>query len=829
MTKAASVAEQAGTELGSGAFGQALKRAWRPAETLRQSFEEIQQFHQDQAKILGDAVETSYGHYRPHFAGALTGEAGDALLTAHDAACRTWSDHQDKHTAAATAAARALGHIKGLQGRIDTLAEAGEEEFNIAVRKRDPIAAMHVWTRYNEHAKESTSEAVGKATTAIKEANFTVPLDVSKQPPGKDGSRSEGDQSNKDSDGQRTKDKGSAANSGDDARTGDLGKDGARTGDLGKDAKGTPDTAQQATPAANTAAAAPDSTRTSDALTRAGQMPMGMPIGGASGGGQGGGSGGSGMSGLGSAFKPSSSMGSASSMPTAPASSMPTAPASSMPSTPSVSSSSSAASPMSNPGSSFQSGLASGMSAAGGGNSLAPSPTSQQMPQQALAAHQAVAGAPAFGSGPAGVPLSAPGGDEGVGGAPGGSSSGGGAAQAGGSAPMMPPAAAMGGGAPMAPYSAPGAGAAGAPGGGGSATGPAASSGQSATAGAAAPGPVMAGGSEATVSAPGVAAMATEVNPDLLLAQRVLGGLVRGCEDWRAPIAWAVGVVKTAVGSQVVIASSLGGGAYVPSTVFLPSTARLAVADPALPFGMTTKWMGCTKPSKILVDHFEQLSRRVAGAEFSAMVTTELWPQEPAGVSDFLGVQHRQALGMVSVAPTLDVAHQHRLTALDPGLAQRVSSIGSIGGDVSVYAAAQLTAAVMQAAGQPDGTGKRLATVREGNILASVQRGTADDVSWALYDKLVHDEYGDDHQSPDSYAPLDFDGSDLHHSAVLWYRHFFHVGRVVELVHLWKSGVPPLAEVAYCGVQAGFGSVVTTMVSALENEIRGHRGGTPSS
>jgi len=323
--------------------------------------------------------------------------------------------------------------------------------------------------------------------------------------------------------------------------------------------------------------------------------------------------------------------------------------------------------------------------------------------------------------------------------------------------------------------------------------------------------------------------MTTEVNPDMLLAQRVLGGLVRGCEDWPAPIAWAVGVVKTPVGSQVVIASSLGGGAYVPSTVFLPSTARLAVADPALPFGLAQRWMGCQKPSKILVDHFEQLSRRVAGAELSAMVTTELWPQEPAGVRDFLGVQHRQALGMASAAPTLDGAHQHRLTALDPGLAQRVSSIDSIGGHVSAYAAAQLTAAVMQAAGQPDDTGKPLATVREGNILASVQRGTADDASWTLYDKLVRDEYGYDHQSPDSYAPRDFDGSDLHHSAVLWYRHFFHLGRVVELVCLWKSGaVPPLAEIAYCGVHAGFGSVVTAMVSAVENEIRGPRGGTPS-
>ncbi len=113
----------------------------------------------------------------PRFAEALTGAAGDALLAAHDATVNTWSDHQDKHAAAATAASQALVHITGgLQTRIDNLAEAGgEEEFNTAIRNRDPLAAMEVWTRYNGHAEESTSEATKKATSAIQAANFTIP------------------------------------------------------------------------------------------------------------------------------------------------------------------------------------------------------------------------------------------------------------------------------------------------------------------------------------------------------------------------------------------------------------------------------------------------------------------------------------------------------------------------------------------------------------------------------------------------------------------------------------------------------------------------------
>jgi hypothetical protein len=812
MTKAASAAKQAGSELGSGEFGQALKRTWRPAEQLRDSFEDIHQFHQGFVQTLGDAIDTSYDHYRPRFAQALTGEAGDALLASHDATVQTWSTHQDMHAAAAKGAAQALDHIKGLQGRIDNLAEAGEEEFNTAIRNRDPAAAMDVWTRYNGLAETSTSETITKATGAIQAANFTIPLDVPKSPKGKDGQQTE---SGKDGD------KKPADKTADGEKTGNATPDGSQTAT--KPANQNTTTPPGATPDAvqgDVKPAAPqgDGMQTPTTSTPFTQIPKALSgaASGGQGGGSGGGSGGSGMSGLGSAFKPPSSMGS----------SMPTSPASSMPSAPSAPSSSSAASPMSNAGSSFQSGLASGMRATGGDSlSGTASPVSQQsVTQQGLAAHQA-AGAPAFGSGPAGVPMSAPGGGAGVGGSPGGSPSGGG--PPGGGIPMMPPAA-MGGAAPLAPYSAPGAGAGGAPGGGGSASTAPAASGQSSPAGGGpAPGPMVAGGAGSSVSAPGLAALGDEVNPDLLLAQRVLGGLVRGCERWSAPIAFAVSVVKTPVGSQVLVASSLGGGSYLPATVVLPVTARLAVVDPALPFGWAQGWMGCQKPSKILVDHFEQFSKRVVGVSISAMVTTELEPDTPAWVADFAKFQHIDALHLVPAAPSLDGAHQHRLTALDPVLAQRVSAIDSKGGEVAGYAAAQLTAAVIQAAAQPDPTGDPLATNDEGNILASVQRGTADNMSWKLYEDLAYRRYGSDLLSPDSHAPRDCDDSELYHKTVMWYRHYYYIGRVVELVRLWKGGaVPPLVEIAYCGVQAGFGSVVVAMVGAIEQQVQQFRGRT---
>ncbi len=175
---------------------------------------------------------------------------------------------------------------------------------------------------------------------------------------------------------------------------------------------------------------------------------------------------------------------------------------------------------------------------------------------------------------------------------------------------------------------------------------------------------------------------------------------------------------------------------------------------------------------------------------------------------------------MVSVAPTLDGAHQHRLTALDPGLAQRVSALYQGGREVALYAAAQLTAAVIQAAAQPDATGDKLVTDDEVNILQSVQRGSANAMSWKLYDELADRRFDGALVSPDSHAPIDHDGSELTEALTLWYRHYYHAGRVVEMVRAWKVSPPSLADIAYCGVQAGFGSVVTSMVGAIEQQVR---------
>lgn len=72
-----------------------------------------------------------------------------------------------------------------------------------------------------------------------------------------------------------------------------------------------------------------------------------------------------------------------------------------------------------------------------------------------------------------------------------------------------------------------------------------------------------------------------DVSADLMLARQVLDGLVRGTDaSWNTIdsgfVNWAVAVVRTQFGPQLVIASSAGGGVYVPASVYIPTTARIA-------------------------------------------------------------------------------------------------------------------------------------------------------------------------------------------------------------------------------------------------------------
>ncbi|MGB0971370.1 MAG: hypothetical protein ACPGVG_10455, partial [Mycobacterium sp.] len=253
-------------------------------------------------------------------------------------------------------------------------------------------------------------------------------------------------------------------------------------------------------------------------------------------------------------------------------------------------------SPLSSAANNFQTGLASGMGSSGAVSPPLEKFTGPQHPAASLSAPgpQAAPVVPAQG----GPPASA---GAGLGPVMGG----------GGMAPpMMPPGGAGAGGGALPPYVPPGAGTGAAVPPAGASTGPAS--------GSSAPGSVQQSGGPAAGGAPVVAGSGAgaaaglpdvEVNPDLLLAQRVLDGLVRGTNatsetfngGW---IRWAVSVLQTPAGdTRTVIASSVGAGLYLPEGVVFPVTAQLATLDPALPWGWGNLFMGWDKPTSVLTAH----------------------------------------------------------------------------------------------------------------------------------------------------------------------------------------------------------------------------------
>ncbi|MGV7918688.1 hypothetical protein PJO52_15185 [Mycobacterium kansasii] len=770
------------------------------------------EFHTGAHQELNEAIERSQNTYVPRFAQALQGEAGDALQARLRQNHQLWASHADSHQAAGRASYQASCIVQRAQRDIDLIAEAGEEEFHDAVQRHDPVKALQVWRTYSQQADGVVSETAPKVGRVLQEAGFGIPLDTPPKPG--DGAQTDGDD---------TKPKLEPAKN-------EHHKDGTQT--EAKPGDRTDGTQSDVTPGDGNPPSlvkpAGDATQT-DLLPQPGQTPF-MPTNfGPGGGGNGLGSGGGGarMPSLGSGLP--SQMGSMGGLGglgagTSPASAMPQAPGGGAASPASVSS-------LASTGSSFQSGLASGMGATGG---MSAPLTPPAQPAQPLASTQppvALPGTAGAGMGPAGV-QAAPGwaaqpvDSAGVS----GGQAGGGTPQAGGGG-VMPPAAMAA--QPLAPYSPPGAGAPGAgtaapgaptsPAGGSSAGGPGVGGGGGPASGGPGAAPMLTGnpGSSGALSA--LAASSSDMNPDVLTAQRILGELAHGSEASKTLVLWAVMVLRSPVGTHIAVANNVGGGAYLPATVYLPSTVRLAVSDPALPLGWADLWMGCRFPSKILIDYADRLTKVIAGASVSALVTTELWAEAPHDFTgDFLGMNHRDALRLVNEAPKLDAAHQHRLAVLDPGLYRRVNGLDR-GGDMSAWAAATLTRTVFEAALKPDGTGAPLVEQADAQMLQAVSSGAATTAMWSDYDRAVAQRHDGAAMWPDQHAPRDNDDSDLARAAILWYSHYFRIGRMIELIQCWKTGSPRLAELVYCAIKAGFGPTVVTTIAAMEQHLAQQR------
>lgn len=779
----------------------AAVRAGRyPSDTELTAIDEQCSAAAQHAAALSAAATRAAHHHRPRLADALKGGTGDAQVAAVTAQASRWCAHADDHELARIAVENALGELRGLRCDLDLLIEAAAPQYNAALRLGNTTAAHGILTATLAEADGMVSERGAAATGHIAAVSFST-APAPRRPSadtsigGSDTSRKHGKQS--DDGGEVEKEDAESAE-----------ESGGSNRDVKVDAAGTNGDARPREIKTDTSLTQPGMSMTPTQVRPASGSGGGMQAGLGSGLGSAG-SGGMG-SGMGSGLNP----GSLSSR---------LVPASTSPASAGSSFGSSVPSPLADAGVGFQSGLASGMGSSGGVAGPVSSPMSQQ-PLAPFSSQQLTVAAPQTGAAgnAAGFPPAVPGASQPAGGAGGGGFGAPGGMAGGG---MMPPAGAMAAAQPLAPYSPPGAGApagaaTGPAGGGGSGPGPAGGPGP---APGGAPAPVMAGGPGTSGAIAAAAGASEDGNPDVMTAQRVLAGLVRGSEASDMLVVWAVAVLRSPYGSQIMVANNMGGGGYLPSKVFLPTTAHLAVSDPVLPIGWATDWMGCQRPSKILVDHFARLRKLVAGVSVSAMVTTELWPESPGCGADFVPMQHREVLGMLSQAPRLDGGHRHRLAVLDQGLAQRVDALDR-GGDISAWAAATLTGTVFKEAAKPDGTGSALVHAADADILQAVNDGTADAEAWAAYDRAAEQRDNGAALWPDTHAPRDNDGSGAARAAILWYQHYYRSGRMIELVRCWKARPPRLAEVVYCAITGGFGSMVISTIAAMEHHLGQQKG-----
>lgn len=296
------------------------------------------------------------------------------------------------------------------------------------------------------------------------------------------------------------------------------------------------------------------------------------------------------------------------------------------------------------------------------------------------------------------------------------------------------------------------------------------------------------------------------MNPDLLLAQRVLDGLVRGTSataetfngGW---IRWAVSVLRTPAGdTRTVIASSVGGGLYLPKGVVFPVTAQMATIDPALPWGWGRLFMGWNKPTSVLAAHADEVCN-IAGLRRSALATTEENAERPAGWDDFATV----SAAAPGAAPSLGGEYQHRLASISAELNGRVNEFDS---KLHPDAAALITEAVSASAKQlmaelPVGMAPLIDTYDFEHVLGPLSRG--EQVDWdAHYQHLAARAEGAVLHPLMAGGLLDLDDSEVSNHSRMVYMHHYRAGLLAEMLRCWRPGTPSLHDIVYCAVTAGF-------------------------
>lgn len=319
-------------------------------------------------------------------------------------------------------------------------------------------------------------------------------------------------------------------------------------------------------------------------------------------------------------------------------------------------------------------------------------------------------------------------------------------------------------------------------------------------------------------------------HPDLLLAQRVLDGLVRGtratAETFNSGfVQWAVSVLRASSGAHVLIASSVGAGVYMPAGVCLPFPATIAPLDDVLPWGWGQRFLGWDKPVVLLAEHADEACARVAGLRRSALVTTDEQARRPAGWDEFVAVPLIRIVHSPGEAPVLDGgAYRHRLASLEHGSfvspVERIMERG-LGRDVAARITEAVAAAVArEVAAAPAGSRSLIDAYDSEHVLGRLQQGQS--VDWdAHWQHLIERDGGAVLHPILAGGLLDLDDSEVSNHSRMVYMQYYRAGLIAEMLRCWRFDQPDLRDVAYCALAAGFGQLVGDEIQRSAATITG--------
>ncbi len=265
---------------------------------------------------------------------------------------------------------------------------------------------------------------------------------------------------------------------------------------------------------------------------------------------------------------------------------------------------------------------------------------------------------------------------------------------------------------------------------------------------------------------------------------------------------WCVAVFKVAAGTETVIVSN-DGASYIPPGVYVPRSARVLFADPALSTSFQAKYFGWVNPTATMVAYAAERAVLDPNIELYAVAATtdpggsSVLPARRAGVPHYQDCDStRSPVEPTSPAPELDETRLHRLAVMSPQSFEQLN-------DATVPPTERQSAAWEATAGA-------VATALAGceplhievnpvirEILGALASGSpiSDDQWSALAEVRL---YGKSLFMRPGFIDLEPSGDP---NTTVLYRAHHNLDRAVEALSLWRGDNPDYADIVYATEQ----------------------------